>query len=482
MGGITMKNLFLSKMGWFYLTRMISCRTIIVYFLSIIASWNISYGKWQQQSLFNISPDNQIFSICIVDTNIVWAVIDTNIFEPPIPKFSFHFLRTIDGGNTWTTGNVPDIQDEHLNHIFAMDADTAWICTNNGYGHGNIYKTSNGGSSWKKQLSIIAFYIHFFDKKNGLLISYPLHYTTTDGGETWLPIPVENFPPYLPGEFFYLFACNNFIECSGDTLWYGSTKGRVYRTTNRGYNWSVWSTSLEKNANINSIAFMDGKNGIAISCIDGSSLEFASNKMARTRDGGETWTTISAPDRPMFANITHVPGADSTFFVTSSSDSGALYGSAYSIDFGKTWITIDSIPHNAIAFASPTYGWTSGMLDSIHLNMFKWKDSTWKPTSIRSDNNSRTKFHLCQNYPNPFNATTNINYQVTSSCKIDLSIYNLLGHKIKTLVNRRQAAGNYSVIFEGNGLVSGLYFYVLKTDVGFVETKKFILLKSYINL
>ncbi|MDZ7766250.1 MAG: T9SS type A sorting domain-containing protein [Melioribacteraceae bacterium] len=85
-------------------------------------------------------------------------------------------------------------------------------------------------------------------------------------------------------------------------------------------------------------------------------------------------------------------------------------------------------------------------------------------------------FHLTQNYPNPFNPTTSIEYQVSSSEKVSLKVYDILGREIKTLVNEVKSPGSYEVQFDAPQLASGVYFYRL-TASDFVQTKKMILLR-----
>ncbi len=82
---------------------------------------------------------------------------------------------------------------------------------------------------------------------------------------------------------------------------------------------------------------------------------------------------------------------------------------------------------------------------------------------------------LSQNYPNPFNPTTEIIYTLPNSSNVVFKIYNSLGEKIETLVNRHQEAGTFKVQFTANNLSSGVYFYSLRTD-DFHSTKKMILL------
>jgi hypothetical protein len=85
-------------------------------------------------------------------------------------------------------------------------------------------------------------------------------------------------------------------------------------------------------------------------------------------------------------------------------------------------------------------------------------------------------FILNQNYPNPFNPTTVICYVLPVSSHVDLSIYNLLGHKIATLVSEKQPAGTFNVSWDASGLASGVYLYRLRAG-NYSETKKLILLR-----
>jgi hypothetical protein len=85
-------------------------------------------------------------------------------------------------------------------------------------------------------------------------------------------------------------------------------------------------------------------------------------------------------------------------------------------------------------------------------------------------------YSLEQNYPNPFNPTTNIKFSIPDESDVNLSVYNILGELISTLVNEKLKAGYYDFNFDGTKCSSGIYFYRIKTG-SFIETKKMILLR-----
>ena len=90
-------------------------------------------------------------------------------------------------------------------------------------------------------------------------------------------------------------------------------------------------------------------------------------------------------------------------------------------------------------------------------------------------------FGMMQNYPNPFNPETEISYSLPEAAQVRLTVYNMLGQKVKTLVDEYQAAGRKTVSWDGtdergNKAASGIYFYRVKAGE-FEDTKKMILMK-----
>ncbi len=86
------------------------------------------------------------------------------------------------------------------------------------------------------------------------------------------------------------------------------------------------------------------------------------------------------------------------------------------------------------------------------------------------------KYELKQNYPNPFNPSTLIEFSIPESDDVRLTVYNLLGEEVSTLLNKHLSAGNYKINFGASELSSGIYFYELKTS-RYNSVKKMILLK-----
>jgi hypothetical protein len=97
-------------------------------------------------------------------------------------------------------------------------------------------------------------------------------------------------------------------------------------------------------------------------------------------------------------------------------------------------------------------------------------------TSIDRPNQPPVNYKLYANYPNPFNPTTNITYQLSKTSHVDLSLYNILGQKVVTLVKENQRAGYHQVEWNAIGFASGIYYYRIET-AGFQDVKKMILLR-----
>ena len=102
-------------------------------------------------------------------------------------------------------------------------------------------------------------------------------------------------------------------------------------------------------------------------------------------------------------------------------------------------------------------------------------------TAVENNPTVPTEFSLLQNYPNPFNPTTKISYNLPSSGYVSLTVYDLLGREIASLVSSEQSAGQHDVNWNGKSKIgtevpSGVYLYTLNSG-NFTSTKKMILMK-----
>ena len=89
---------------------------------------------------------------------------------------------------------------------------------------------------------------------------------------------------------------------------------------------------------------------------------------------------------------------------------------------------------------------------------------------------NKTGFYFKNIYPNPFNPSTRITFYLDHEMSIKLKVFDILGNEVQTLVNEKRLPGEYSIIFNGSSLSSGIYFCRLESGNNFI-TKKIILLK-----
>jgi hypothetical protein len=86
------------------------------------------------------------------------------------------------------------------------------------------------------------------------------------------------------------------------------------------------------------------------------------------------------------------------------------------------------------------------------------------------------EYALHQNYPNPFNPSTTIWYELPTAGNVKLTVFDMLGQIVATLVSERKQPGTYTVQFDGSGLATGVFFYRLQAGT-YVETKKLLLIR-----
>ncbi len=209
-----------------------------------------------------------------------------------------------------------------------------------------------------------------------------------------------------------------------DTGWIiNSRKNGIFKTTNGGYNWQMQIDLDPTGSGLTRLSIPNAKTGYIATGFD---------KIIKPTDGGEHWGRQNAP-------------------------SGS---------------------YNSIYFIDSLIGWAGGRTRIIHTS-----DGGGTVVRINNINSDIPKnYVLYQNYPNPFNPKTIINYQLSMFNYVNLKVYDLAGNEVKTLVNKKQDAGNYEIEFDGSELSSGVYFYKIevydeRSNQVFTETKKMILIR-----
>jgi hypothetical protein len=134
----------------------------------------------------------------------------------------------------------------------------------------------------------------------------------------------------------------------------------------------------------------------------------------------------------------------------------------------KTWEFVN----DSLAFSSyrlqinAINGDTQGLMQIAELQLFgELVGNTapeYPPTSVNGKEQVVNNFRLEQNYPNPFNPTTTINFTLPKSMKVKLTVFDVLGREVTTLLNETMTEGLHNVNFEGSGYASGVYFYRLE--------------------
>jgi Abnormal spindle-like microcephaly-assoc'd, ASPM-SPD-2-Hydin/CARDB len=272
------------------------------------------------------------------------------------------FSHTTNGGATWTDGIVPATPGLRWADLSAVNGTTAWgafVDANNG--GGELYKTTNGGLSWFRQLSTgfqsTGSYldaVRMFSATNGVAIGDPVGtdfevYTTANGGTTWTRVPAANLPNALTGEFVYL---GQMVTNGTANVWFGTTLGRVFRSTNGGQSWSVSTTPL---TTIQHIAFSSATDGLIL---ETDNTTAALVGMARTTNGGVTWTSVTPSGTVYTRDLQNVPGRAGTYVSAGPYISTLGAGSSYSLDGGLTWNALETgVQRTSIGAADVSHVW-----------------------------------------------------------------------------------------------------------------------------
>jgi photosystem II stability/assembly factor-like uncharacterized protein len=371
---------------------------------------------------------------------------------------------TSDGGATWPKGDsliamVPK-------NITMLTKDTGWAIGDDG-GEGKFYFTTDNWRSHSLLYDRLYQLIEgakAFSRTRAVAFGRVRHpgvpdtlkqVSTTDGGVTWneRTMPIDSTYPGGIDRVFFLDSLRYFIS-GNDThsQWY------MLQTSDAGQTWK-----RIPGYGIRFMTFVDSLNGFGTG---GGNLE-------RSTDGGRTWVSRSLID--INADLIALTFLDT---LNGWAFGGTVYQGYLSEGIYKT--------------TDGGFNWQEesvGLSDEIASGMMFDKTHGWavtydgyvlayrpKTMGVQRLPETPKGFNLRQNYPNPFNPTTTIEYELPQRSLLSISIYDLTGRLVKTLINESQEAGVYRLEFTAIGLSSGTYFYTLRTPQ-YQETKSMVILK-----
>lgn len=223
--------------------------------------------------------------------------------------FQISGMMMVDKNNGWFVGNdrqqnlgiyanivngtvsqIKQASNRPIYAVYAFDNSTAIVGTgsDDAVSQSEILITTNGGTNWKtvntSNLTGFINFIHFYDNKNGIFLGDPIGNSTvwgcgytTDGGNTWNLL--STIPAAQVGEDG-LVGSGQF---TGDQIWFGTTKGRVFYSSDRGKTWQISIASSTGRA-VTELSFSDDKKGIAVMSDNVGSAN-ANRYLAQTSDG-----------------------------------------------------------------------------------------------------------------------------------------------------------------------------------------------------
>lgn len=440
-------------------------KTKLLFLFTLLTAVLSSHAQWTVQNTGFATASRGIRNISIVDENVVWAAAyDGSVSAANVQEFT----KTTDGGATWTTGTI-NIGNtvSGIAMVQGLSATTAYAVAfpQDASTVQGIFITTNGGTTWTRQndasfsgADSFANVVHFFDANNGFCMGDPLGgyyeiYTSTNGGTNWTRVPSANIPAPLAGEYGYtsqVFTCGD-----GNTVWFTTNKGRIYRSSDKGLNWVAFQSPLSDfggTAQSGDISFKDATNGYLI---DNSGLYWTST------DGGANWTLDFANTGTIFGgSICAIPGTNAVMTVGSAS---GFSGSSYSLNgfqAGPDFIDVDAIQHLGCAFLDADTGWSGGF-NGGGVNppnpavggMFKWNSSVF----LKVSNELAAKGLVA--YPNPVQDMLNLSAKETIN---QVDIFNTLGQRVISV-----QPSNVTSAIDMSTLPNGTY--IAKIVIGNVE-------------
>lgn len=420
-------------------------KQLILLFLPIFLIGNILFSQtWTEQ---NSGLNTPFYSVSAADDHNVWAC-----------GASRTIVRTINGGTNWqSVGGVPIPGSLDLYNIFGIDSLTALV-TGSSANATFVYRTTNGGANWIQVFTQNGGFIDAIwmgNSQAGFMYGDPVGgrwslWGTIDGGITWDSVQFRLSQAGNEAGWNNAF----FFDPISQAVWFGTNNTRIYRSTNLIF----WSTQVTTGqANSSALCFSTPTNGMT-----------GGTEILLTTNSGATWNS-TASALPGTGNVTGITGILSSWWVVrlapqiyATFNDGANWTSQYTAPSGNYTHITKSRTGTPTLYAVRDNGGISKATDVVGVKHYS--------------NDIPEQYDLRQNYPNPFNPKTVIKYYIPVNNYVRLTVYDMIGKEIATLVNEIKTAGIHEVEWDGSNYSSGIYFYSIKTD-NFTETRKMDLVK-----
>ena len=300
-------------------------------------------------------------------------------------------------------------------------------------------------------------------------------YYTTDNGQNWNLLNPALFASNV-SDFSVsanVFGTPNIYMCLTGTI-----KIMVYDRVS--LTWINRSAGLPGTANCKTVAPDINDPDIAYAVMGGIPANGAGNKIYKTINRGQTWVNISG----------NIPNISLTDLIANPSNSNELYlaseiGGFKSTDGGATWNRWNFGMPESVIMTELDYVDSIAINGKFYIITSTYGRSMWMREASGDDplsaffetENGNANMMLFQNTDNPGDDVTLINYNLSSTMTVDLSVYDLPGNQLSVLFNGTQSKGSHIVTFDRSILKQGAYFYKLTSGNQSV-TKKMIVIRK----
>jgi photosystem II stability/assembly factor-like uncharacterized protein len=449
--------------------------SIVSILCCIVCYSQVATPNWTQQLNTNF-PNGETGAVYIdvVNDNVIW-VVGKNMQTDLVTEF---VTRSINGGANFTVSPpIFNPQDYIISNIDGIDNNTAWIAThrNGTTNRCMLYKTTNGGATWldggnsnmfnniESYINFVAFCTPSVGVACGDAVSGEFEiFKTTDGGITWNQINGNNIPNTI-GDYGVV----NCYEIVGNTIWFGTSFGRIFKSTDAGSTWSEYNTSID--VRILNISFTNPSDGIAYGKNQNTNLF----ELFNTTNGGMIWNPISPlPSNFGATYVTNVPGTNILFSCSENTLVTATSTLSYSTDNGVNWTNYGGtgINYLSIGFSSYAAGFAGSVSNSSVASiggMYKYSGNI--STSIEDKSFKDLMF-----FPNP----TNDLIRIVSSDESEIKRIKFYSSSGLSVMEQSYSTSNSKIELNCENLPSGKYFSEIELSTGRVLHNSFVILRN----